>query len=345
MVGIMWLGSGACCNWLGSRNGLQACYQAPPGERPSQRNRPARHDRPPARPADFVIHDKAEFDKVVSLDSKVMKLAGNMQFTEGPVWIRDGGYLLFSDVPANEIKKWHNGKLTTFRKPSNHANGNLLDEQGRLLSCEHGSRSLTRTNRNGSVETLVNHYKGQRFNSPNDLGVGSDGTIWFTDPPYGLNKRKRELDDNNVFCFHPKTGDLEIVASDFDRPNGLCLSPGEKKLYIADSGSPRHIRVFDVQPDGSLSNGRVFCTIDKGVPDGIRCDQDGRVFSSAGDGVHIFSPAGALLGKILVPETPANLCFGGPDGKTLFITARTSLYCVKLNVAGASLCKPSYGGR
>jgi gluconolactonase len=288
-----------------------------------------------AEPPLFVIKDKPEFDRIVSTDEKVEKLAGGFRFVEGPVWIPEDEYLLFSDIPANEIKKWQNDTLTTFRKPSHHTNGNLLDERGRLISCEHGTRRVTRTLKDGKVEVLVDRYGDKKLNSPNDLAIRSDGTLWFTDPPYGLKGRKKELAGNNVFCFQPRTGALNIVAHDFDRPNGLCLSPDEKRLYIADSGRPCHIRVFDVQSDGSLMGGRIFCKIDKGGPDGIRCDQAGRVLSSAGDGVHIFTPSGKLVGKILVPETPANLCFGGKDGKILFITARTSLYAIRLKMTGA----------
>ena len=265
---------------------------------------------------------------------EVVKLAGDMVFTEGPVWIPDGQYLLLSDVPGNEMKKWEDGKLTTFRKPSNNANGNRLDEKGRLVTCEHHSRTVTRTDAEGKVETLIADFEGMKFNSPNDLVIRSDGTIWFTDPHYGLGQREREIDENNVFCYRPKTKELFIVAGDFDMPNGLALSPDEKKLYVADSGKPRHIRVFEVAKDGSLSKGKVFCKLDKGAPDGIRCDVKGRLFSSAGDGVRVYSPEGRLIGLIPVPEVPSNLCFGGPEGKTLFITARTSLYSVELDAPG-----------
>jgi gluconolactonase len=185
------------------------------------------------------------------------------------------------------------------------------------------------------VTPLITTYNGKKFNSPNDVVVKSDGSIWFTDPPYGLPKgQKREIDKQGVYCF--KDGKVTMVASDFDMPNGPCFSQDEKKLYIADSGKPHHIRVFDVG-NGQLKNDKVFTIIDKGVPDGIRCDQFGNIWSSAGDGVQIFAgPDGHLVGKILVPETPANLCFGGLDGKTLFITARHSLYSVNLTVTGAT---------
>lgn len=265
---------------------------------------------------------------------EVVQLATGMVFTEGPVWMPDGEYLLLSDVPGDEMKKWKDGELTTFRKPSHNANGNRIDEEGRLVTCEHGSRTVTRTDSEGKVETLIADFEGLKFNSPNDLVIRSDGTIWFTDPHYGLGQREREIEKNNVYCWRPKTRDVFVVVTDFVMPNGAALSPDEKKLYVADSGKPCHIRVFDVAKDGSLSNGKVFCKIDVGGPDGIRCDAKGRLFSSAGDGVHVFSPEGRLLGRIPVPETPSNLCFGGSDGKTLFITARKSLYSVELDTRG-----------
>lgn len=282
----------------------------------------------------MVVIDPAELAKVVPEGSAIAKLAGGMRFTEGPVWVSDGGYLLFSDIPSDEIKKWYRGQLTTFRKPSREASGNALDHKGRLVICEQESRSVTRTDNNGNVETLAASFEGKRLNSPNDLAIRSDGTIWFTDPPYGLKDRTREMEANYVFRLRPGVTEPTIAAADFDRPNGLCLSPDEKKLYIADSGVPRNIRVFDVRADGSLRSGRVFCRIDTGAPDGIRCDRDGRLYSTAGDGLHVYLPDGRLIGRIPVPERPSNLCFGGADGKTLFITACTSLYAVRLRVGG-----------
>ena len=273
---------------------------------------------------------------LVPPDAKVEKLAGGLRFTEGPVWVR--GELVFSDIPADEMKQWsvRDRSLRTFRKPSNQSNGNTLDREGRIVTCEHAARRVTRSEAAGSVHVLVDRFEGKRFNSPNDVVVKSDGTVWFTDPPYGLPKdQKRELDKNYVFCLDPDSGAIKIVADDFDMPNGLCFSPDEKRLYIADSGSPHHVRVFDVLEDNTLAGGAVFCIIDKGVPDGMRCDEQGNLWSTAGDGIHIFSPRGKLIQKIAVPETPANCCFGGEDGKTLFITARTSLYAIKTNVTGA----------
>jgi gluconolactonase len=287
--------------------------------------------------ADFDIRNETEFRKIVAPDAKLQRLATAMQFTEGPVWVpKAAGYLVFSDIPADELKKWTAKEgVTTFRKPSRNANGNTVDRQGRLVTCEHTGRRVSLLDRDGAVRTLVDQFEGKKFNSPNDAVVKSDGTIWFTDPDYGLGRNPRELDGCWVFCFDPKTTNIKVVAKDFDKPNGLRFSPDEKRLYVADSGKPHHIRVFEVRRDGALANSRVFCVIQPGVPDGIRCDADGRVWSSAGDGVQVSNPSGELIGKILVPETPANLCFGGADGKTLFITARTSLYSMPVRVRGA----------
>ena len=290
-----------------------------------------------AAAADFDIKEQAEFEKLLPADAKVEKLASDMAFIEGPVWIPgDGGYLVFSDIPNNELKKWSkSGGLTTFRKPSNNANGNTLDLQGRLTTAEHSGRRVSVTGKDGMVQTVVETFEGKKFNSPNDVVVKSDGTYWFTDPDYGLGKNPKEQAGNYVYRHDPKTKATTAVVKDFDKPNGLCFSPDEKKLYVADSGKPRHIRVFSVRSDGTLDEGKVFCAIDRGGPDGIRCDNDGRVWSSAGDGTHIFGPEGTLIGKILTPEAPANLCFGGTDGKTLFMTARKSLYAIPTLVIGA----------
>ncbi|MBL9199532.1 MAG: SMP-30/gluconolactonase/LRE family protein [Opitutaceae bacterium] len=295
--------------------------------------------------AEFHIDQPAEFARLVPAGAKVAKLAGDMGFIEGPVWVTaDGGYLIFSDIPNNELKRWSAaGGLTTFRKPSQNANGNTLDLAGRLLTCEHSGRRVAMLENDGTLRTVVDSFDGKKLNSPNDVVVKSDGTLWFSDPEYGLRtdpatKQRvgKEQAANHVFRHDPKTGKTTAVVKDFVQPNGLAFSPDEKKLYVADSGTPRHIRVFDVAADGSLRNGAVFCAIDKGAPDGIRVDKDGRVWSSAGDGVQIFSTKGERIGKILTPEAPANLCFGGTDGKTLYITARKSLYAIQVAVAGAS---------
>ncbi|HTD65163.1 MAG TPA: SMP-30/gluconolactonase/LRE family protein [Candidatus Limnocylindria bacterium] len=284
----------------------------------------------------FLIKNETEFRKCVAADARVEKLAGDMGFTEGPAWHPDG-FLIFSDIPANELKKWKAGEgLSTYRKPSQNVNGNTIDLQGRLVSAEHSGRRVSVTEKDGTVKALVTEYDGKKFNSPNDVVVKSDGTLWFTDPPYGLPRGEtKEQAGHYVFRFDPKANKTTVVIKDSDMPNGLVFSPDEKKLYVADSGKPRHIRVFDVNSDGTVGEGKVFCKIDKGGPDGIRCDAEGRVWSSAGDGVHIFAPDGSLIGKILTPEGPANLGFGGKDGKTLFITARKSLYSIPVLVGAA----------
>jgi gluconolactonase len=285
--------------------------------------------------ADFEIKNEAEFRKVVPAEARLEKLAGGMGFVEGPAW-HPAGYLIFSDIPNNELKKWVSDEgVTTYRKPSNNANGNTIGLGRVLVTAEHGARRVSITETNGEWKTLVDQFDGKKFNSPNDVVVKRDGSVWFTDPDYGLGNRTREQDGNYVYRFDPRDGQVKIVAKDFDKPNGLCFSHDEAKLFVADSGKPHHIRVFRVRRDGSLTNDQVFCVIEPGRPDGIRCDADGRVWSSAQDGVHIVAPDGMLIGKILVPESPANLCFGGTDGKTLFITARTSLYSIPVSVAGA----------
>ena len=301
------------------------------------------------------------FRELVPDPAKLEKLGSGMKFVEGPVWSEEnGGFLIFSDIPASELKKWSKADgVTTFRKESNNTNGNARDLEGRLISCEHTSRRVSITEKDGTVRTLVDRFKpdlslpdGKKFNSPNDVVVKSGGTILFTDPTYGTPKgAAKELEGQWVFCYAPHTKAVWPVAKDMDMPNGLCFSPDESKLYVADSGKPRHILVFEVtgarnspSDEGHggeslvplrLYPGQVFCTIDKGVPDGIRCDEKGNVWSSAGDGVQVFAPDGKLIGRIPVPESPANLCFGGADGKTLFITARTSLYAIETNVRGA----------
>ena len=278
------------------------------------------------------------FRELVPDPAKLEKLGAGMKFVEGPVWSDDdGGFLIFSDIPASELKMWTKADgVTTWAKESNQTNGNTRDREGRLISCEHATRRVTMIQGSGSSSvTLVDSHDGKKLNSPNDAVVKSDSTIWFTDPTYGLGKNTKEQSANHVFVFNPETKQIKPVVSDFVQPNGLAFSPDEKRLYVADSGKPRHIRVFDVHADNTLSEGKVFCTIDKGVPDGIRCDEKGNVWSSAGDGVQVFSPDGKLIGRVPVPESPANLCFGGPDGKTLFITARTSLYAIQTNVRGA----------
>ncbi len=303
-------------------------------------------------PSRFVVKDEAAFRAIVPADARIEKLAGGFRFTEGPVWTNAGeGALVFSDIPADELKQWTPQEgITTFRAPSHNANGNTRDLQGRLVTCEHSGRRVSIAGPDGKAVTLVDSYDGKKLNSPNDVVVKSDGTVWFTDPPYGLPQQHlgKEQDKDYVFRYDPSTRSVRPVADDFHRPNGLCFSPDERYLYIADSGAPHHIRVFDVQDDGTLTGNRVFCTVDVGIPDGMRCDVEGRLYTSAGDGIHIFTPGGELIGKIITPdapgrfdpskigpEVPAHLCFGGATGTTLFITACTSLYTIPLHVRGA----------
>jgi gluconolactonase len=279
--------------------------------------------------AGFEVIDQAAFDQLFPKDATVRKLAGGMRFTEGPSWIAEpgGGYLVFSDVPANEMKRWDaTGGVRTFRAPSGSANGNALDHDGRLITAEHAGR-ISRTEKNGTVTTVVDSVDGKKLSSPNDVIVARAGTIWFTDPAYGLAGRKQETTGNYVYRFDPITKNVTAVVTDMSDPNGLCLSPDEATLYVANSAKPPDIRAYSVSAALPF-NGRVFATIDKGVPDGIRCDARGNVWSGAGDGVQIFAPSGRRIARILLPETAANLAFGGGPGRTVFITASTSLYAV-----------------
>ncbi len=282
--------------------------------------------------------DPAEFAKLVAPAARVEKVRGGFGFLEGTVWTPAG--LVFSDEGPgrSDLLRWTAaGGVTVFRHPSNTSNGNTLDRQGRLVTCEQDLRAVTRTDADGHVVTLVDRYQGKRFNSPNDVVVKSDGTVWFTDPPYGLPAgQRRELDGNWVFRFDPATGGVTAAVTDMHMPNGIAFSPDESRLYVSDTNDEmRHIRVYDVHADGTAGAGRVLCRTDKGVPDGFRVDRDGRIWSSAGDGVQVFAADGRTVGKIAVPETPANVCFGGPDGHTLFIAARTGLYRIPVLVSGA----------
>lgn len=277
-----------------------------------------------------ILADAAK--SAIEPGAKVEKVATGFKFVEGPVWIpKEGGYLIFSDIPANELKRWSPSQgVTLFRFPSKNANGNTTDLKDRLVTAEHSGRRISFTTKKDNIKTIVEEVDGKKFNSPNDVVVKSDGSVWFTDPDYGLPKDAvKETEGNYVYRYDDKAKSASAVAKDFDKPNGICFSPDESRLYIADSGKPHHIRVFDVTPEGTIKNGKVFAVIEPGGPDGIRCDAQGRVWSSAGNGVHVFAPDGKLVARINTPETPANLCFGGADGHTLFITARTSLYSVK----------------
>jgi gluconolactonase len=296
---------------------------------------------------DFQIKDP-RMGRYLITNALVERIATGMRWAEGPVYFGDGGYLLWSDIPNNRMMRWfESGHVEVYRSPSNYSNGNTRDREGRLVTCEHGERRVTRTEHDGRVTVLADRFQGKRLNSPNDVVVKADGSIWFTDPPYGIlsdyegHKADSEIGASLVYRVDPASSAVTCVADDFDKPNGLAFSPHERLLYIADTGrshdpnGPHHLRVFEVGDDGRLRCGRVFAEIDPGVADGFRVDRDGNVWTSAGDGVHCFSPEGELLGKILIPEVVSNLTFGGQKKNRLFITATTSVYAVYVNQNGA----------
>ena len=289
----------------------------------------------PAPGARIEILDPA-MNAVLAPGAAVRLLGDTFQFTEGPAWLPwEGGILVFSDIRADTLYRWTEKEgLAVFRKPSHNANGNTADPEGRLVTCEHGSRTVTRTAPDGAVVTLASTYQGKKLNSPNDVVVRSDGTVWFTDPPYGIKPAEQQQPANYVFRLDPGAAEPVQVADDFVRPNGLCFSPDEKFLYVADS-SRSHIRRFRVTAENALAGSEVFAKIQPPGPDGIRCDADGRLYVTAGDGVQVFDPQGKLLGKVILPVQPANCTFGGSDRRTLFITARTHLYAVTLAVRGS----------
>lgn len=293
----------------------------------------------------FEVLDKS-FGSFVLGNAPVKQIATGFDWVEGPVWFGDANCLLFSDIPNNRIMRWIPGLGTSiYREPSNYANGHTRDRQGRLISCEHGTRRVTRTAADGSVTVIADSFDGKRLNSPNDVVVKSDGTIWFTDPHYGIKtnyegfKSEQEL-PCQVYRVDPSKGTINVVLTDFAGPNGLAFSPNEDKLYVADTGAifdedaERHIRVFDVDADNRLRGGDVFHQISEGFADGFRLDKDGNLWSSAADGVHCINPSGALIGKVLVPELVSNVCFGGRSKHQLFVTASTSVYMISLNRQG-----------
>lgn len=262
-------------------------------------------------------------------------IATNFQFTEGPIWLPDNS-LLFSDIPANRIYRWTaDNNIEVWREPTGNSNGLTLDREGRLIACEHTTRRVSRTEADGTVITLADRYEGKRLNSPNDVVVKSDGTIYFTDPPYGIEPGDREQPCNGLYRILVD-GTLELLIDDFDRPNGLAFSPDESVLYVDDSPR-RHVRAFDVQADGQLTNGRIFADMDHpqpGSPDGMKIDEAGRLFVTGATGIWVFELDGTHLGVIVTPERPANCAWGDSDRKSLYITARTSLYRIRVKTPG-----------
>lgn len=309
-----------------------------------------------------ILRMSPEFDQIVPVSARIEKLAGSFGFVEGPIWVHSG-YLLFSDIPRNVILKWMpNGQVSIFLHKSGFAgqvvrpiptvipldhltdyligsNGLTLDQDGRLIICEHGNRRVERLERDGRRTILADHFEGKRLNSPNDIVVKRDGSIYFTDPPYGLPKMdadpQKELPFNGVYRIAGNK--LEVLTRDMSAPNGLAFTPDEKYLYIDDSVKKNILR-YEVQPDGTLANAQVFADLSKtgieGVPDGMKVDTKGNVYCAGPDGIWVISPDGRKLGVIRPPEVPANLNWGDGDAKTLYMTARTGLYSIRLNVPG-----------
>lgn len=299
---------------------------------------------------DIVVLDP-RFRTLVFGNVHVEKLWTGSRWAEGPAYMAAGKYLVWSDIPNDRVMRYDetDGSVSTFLAPAMNHNGHTVDREGRLISCEHRGRCVSRIDIDGRRTVLVEAVDGKRLNSPNDAVVKSDGTVWFSDPTYGIDTdyegdaSPSDLGASHVYRFDPRTGTTTAVTDDFIQPNGLCFSPDERLMYIADTGSshvedgPRHIRVFEVSPAGDrLGEGRLFATCDVGVFDGFRCDTNGYVWTSAGDGVHCYATDGTLLGKILIPEVVANLTFGGPKRNRLYICATTSLYSVYVNARGAS---------
>lgn len=297
--------------------------------------------------ADFETLDE-RFQRLFTPMANVVQLYSGCIWAEGPAYFPAGRYLVFSDAPNNRMLRYDecNGTTGVFRQPSNNTNGNTVDRQGRLISCEHSGRRVVRTEHDGSITVLADRFEGKRFNSPNDVVVKSDGSIWFTDPTYGIDndyegdRSESEIGASYVYRVDPTDGSICVAATDFVQPNGLAFSPDERLLYIVDTGrthksdGPAHMRVFNVNENGTLSDGRVFADCTSGLFDGFRVDEDGRIWTSCFEGVHCYDADGTLIGKVRVPEPVANVCFGGLKRNVLYICGTTSLYAVRLFVNG-----------
>ena len=298
----------------------------------------------------YLIANSEKFWDLIEHDSSLEIKYEGTKWAEGPAWNFKTNQLIWSDVPQNKMYCLNSdSSVSIFKENSNYNNGNFIDQQGRLVSCQHGKRRIIRKEKSGKNTIIVDNYKGKKLNSPNDVVVKSDGTIWFTDPPYGIMtneegfKSKSELAGNYVFRINTNN-QLEIICDDFDKPNGLAFSPDEDFLYIADSGAsfdgiihpnrPHHIRKFKVIKNNYLEDLGVFTVINPGVPDGFSVDFLGNIYTSSWDSIQIFSPSGENIGKIDIPEKVSNCCFGGTDKKTLYITASSRLYSIRLKVNG-----------
>lgn len=299
---------------------------------------------------DLVVIDD-RFTDLLLKDAWLERVFTGSIWAEGPVYFREGDYVLWSDIPNNRMLRWSpvDGP-SVFREPSNFTNGHTLDRQGRLVSCEHGGRCVSRTEKDGTYQVLVDRFDGHRLNSPNDVVVKSDGSIWFTDPPYGILSDwegfagNQEYGSCNVFRLDPQTNDLTVVTSQFAKPNGLAFSPDESILYVADTAAShdlqgqRDIWAFDVSSDGkTIDRGRRFAVCDAGLFDGFRVDTRGNIWTSAKDGVHVYTPEpeAKKIGMIKIPERAvANVVFGGPSGNILYIAATTSLYRIEIGIDG-----------
>ena len=298
--------------------------------------------------ADYEILDP-RFNRLFNGSAHVERLFTGCRWAEGPAWFAAGRYVVWSDIPNDRMLRYDecDGSVSIFRQPCGNTNGNTVDRQGRLVSCEHSGRRVSRTEHDGSITTLADRWQGKRLNSPNDVVVRSDGSIWFTDPAYGIesdyegDKAESEIGACNVYRIDPASGAVEAVITDMVRPNGLAFSLDEKQLYVVDTGrthgadNPAHMRVFDVDAKGKVSGGRVFADCTAGLFDGFRLDDAGRIWTSAADGIHCYDPDGTLIGKVLVPEVTANCVFGGAKRNVLYICGTTSLYAVRLMVNGA----------